>query len=145
MAFCWRPIMCATKIPWCWPTCRGQCASHSLSWPVGTCSWKVRSRLICFDGRAPSASIAKELTAPQTGSLEQRLSNLIDAVLNPLEDEWVQKQHDGSVNSRVKRLRTAILPEMIKNDIEEPERQRRWKQLADVYVANQLHHYPPDY
>jgi hypothetical protein len=34
---------------------------------------------------------------------------------------------------------------MIKGEIDEPERERRWKQLADVYLANQLAHYPPEY
>ncbi len=34
---------------------------------------------------------------------------------------------------------------MTKNEIDEPERQRRWKQLADLYLAQQLAHSPPDY
>ena len=32
-----------------------------------------------------------------------------------------------------------------KGDIAEDERTRRWKQLADVYLAQQLAFYPPDY
>jgi 1-acyl-sn-glycerol-3-phosphate acyltransferase len=82
---------------------------------------------------------------PQTGEIGARLANLINAILNPLEDEWADGQHDLSVNARVKRLRSAILPDMVKNEIDETERQRRWRQLADVYLANQLFHYPPDY
>jgi hypothetical protein len=46
---------------------------------------------------------------------------------------------------RVKKLRTAILPDMIKGEITEAERQRRWKHLADMYFAQQVSHYPPDY
>jgi hypothetical protein len=34
---------------------------------------------------------------------------------------------------------------MIKGDIGEQERTRRWKQLADIYLAQQLSFYPPDY
>jgi 1-acyl-sn-glycerol-3-phosphate acyltransferase len=82
---------------------------------------------------------------PQTGEVGERLQALIDSILNPLEAEWVENQHDGSVNARVKRLRTAILPDMINGEIVEAERQRRWKQLADVYLANELSQYPPDY
>jgi 1-acyl-sn-glycerol-3-phosphate acyltransferase len=82
---------------------------------------------------------------PQPGDLSQRLPNLINAILNPLEDEWTHSRHDDTAPARVKRLRTAILPDMTKNEIDEPERKRRWKQLADVYLAQQLFHYPPGY
>jgi 1-acyl-sn-glycerol-3-phosphate acyltransferase len=82
---------------------------------------------------------------PQTGNIAERLAKLTDAILNPLEDEWVGGKHDDTVNARVKRLRTAILPDMVKGDLDEPERARRWKHLADVYLANQLAHYPPEY
>lgn len=79
------------------------------------------------------------------GDVGPRLAELIDAILVPLEAEWVHGQREGSVPTRVKRLRTAILPDMTKNEIDDAERQRRWKQLADLYLAQQLFHYPPDY
>jgi 1-acyl-sn-glycerol-3-phosphate acyltransferase len=82
---------------------------------------------------------------PQDGDMFSRLQKLTDAILSPLEDEWVGSKHDGSVNARVKRLRSAILPDLVKGDIDETERERRWKQLADVYLAMQLFHYPSDY
>ncbi len=73
------------------------------------------------------------------------MTNLIDAILVPLEQRWLQKKQEGSVPVRVKRLRTAILPDMADDKIDEAERQRRWKQLADLYLAQQLFNYPPDY
>jgi 1-acyl-sn-glycerol-3-phosphate acyltransferase len=79
------------------------------------------------------------------GELGTRLKNLIDAILVPLEDEWVEGRHDDPVPARVKRLRSAILPDMTKDEIDEAERDRRWKQLADLYLAQQLFNYPPDY
>jgi 1-acyl-sn-glycerol-3-phosphate acyltransferase len=85
------------------------------------------------------------LNHPQSGDVYTRLPMLIDAILNPLEDQWCAGRHDGGVTARVKRLRAAILPDMIKDEMDEPERQRRWRQLADVYLAQQLMHYPPDY
>src|SRR4029077_8893901 len=39
----------------------------------------------------------------------------------------------------------AILPEMVAEKIDEAERNRRWRQLADIYLAQQLSCYPPDY
>jgi len=85
------------------------------------------------------------LGRPQTGDIRARLESLINAVLGPREDEWAGGKHDGSVNARVKRLRTAILPDLIKGELPETERARRWQHLADAYLAQQLFHYPPDY
>ncbi len=79
------------------------------------------------------------------GDIAVRLKNLMDAILVPLEEQWLKTKHDDSVPSRVKRLRSAILPDMTKGDIDEAERQQRWAQLADLYLAQQLFHYPPDY
>lgn len=85
------------------------------------------------------------LGAPQTGDLPRRLNGLIDALLVPLEQEWLKGKRDGDVVARVKTLRAAILPDMVSGDITEEERARRWKQLADTYVAQQLFLYPPEY
>jgi 1-acyl-sn-glycerol-3-phosphate acyltransferase len=79
------------------------------------------------------------------GDVGPRLAGLIDAILVPLEQKWLGAKQDGTVPSRVKRLRSAILPDMTKDQVDETERQRRWKQLADLYLAQQLFHYPPDY
>ncbi len=82
---------------------------------------------------------------PRTGDLRQRLSALIDHLLAPLEQEWLKGKRDGDVVARVKNLRTAILPEMIAGEIDEAERARRWRQLAEIYLAQQLNFYPPEY
>jgi hypothetical protein len=79
------------------------------------------------------------------GDIGSRLKKLMDAILVPLETEWLKGPQHDSVPSRVKRLRTAILPDMAKGELDEAERQRRWTQLADVYLAQQLFNYPPDY
>ena len=46
---------------------------------------------------------------------------------------------------RVKNLRKAILPDLIAGELDEKERARRWKQLYDLEVAQQIYHFPPDY
>jgi 1-acyl-sn-glycerol-3-phosphate acyltransferase len=79
------------------------------------------------------------------GDVSVRLAKLTNSILGPLESEWLKEQHDDSVPTRVKRLRTAILPDMTKGELDETESQRRWKQLADLYLAQQLDHYPPNY
>jgi len=79
------------------------------------------------------------------GPVAPRLEKLAGAILAPLEDQWLAQRHADSVPTRVKRLRSAILPDMTKGELDEAESQRRWKNLADLYLAQQLFHYPPDY
>jgi 1-acyl-sn-glycerol-3-phosphate acyltransferase len=85
------------------------------------------------------------LGKPQSGSIYDRLEGLIDHILHPLEHEWLNGIREGNVVTRVKSIRSAILPDMVGQDISEEERQRRWKQLADVYLAQQLWFYPREY
>jgi hypothetical protein len=49
------------------------------------------------------------------------------------------------VIARVKSLRSAILPDMVKSELPEEERERRWRQLEQVYLAQSLSFYPRDY
>ena len=79
------------------------------------------------------------------GSIYDRAERLIDHLLSPLEREWLQAPQRDSVVGRVKRLRTAILPDMVNGGIDSSERDRRWRQLEDVYLAQQLCFYPRDY
>jgi 1-acyl-sn-glycerol-3-phosphate acyltransferase len=81
----------------------------------------------------------------QSGTIAERLARLIDHVLEPLEREWLQGKRDSEVWARIKRLRTAILPDLVAGEISEEERTRRWRQLADLYFVQQMACYPPDY
>lgn len=88
---------------------------------------------------------AEYLGAPQAGTFGARLLRLIDALLVPLEKEWLKGRRAEGAVERVKLLRTAILPDMVVGELSEEEQARRWRQLADVYLAQQLHNYPVDY
>ena len=85
---------------------------------------------------------------PQTGEIGDRVQRLIDGILVPMEEDWLGG-HAGvkekTVVGRVKQLRIAILREMIDGELSDEERSRRWDQLADMYLAQQLGQYPPDY
>ena len=81
----------------------------------------------------------------QEGTIGQRIDKLIDALLTPIEAEWAGGHHDGHPVARVKRLRAAMLPDLIKGDLSEDEKARRWRLLEDCDLAQQLYHYPPDY
>lgn len=114
-------------------------------------SWAPRSHEDPFArirrvGRALLVLKEVELVgSPQRGTIYSRLERLIDHLLAPLEREWLEEPQAGHVIGRVKRLRSAIIPDMIGNSITNEERERRWKQLADCYLAQQLSLYPPDY
>ncbi len=82
---------------------------------------------------------------PERGNYEQRLERLTARILEPLEAEWVAGKSEGNVIARARRLRSAILPDMVNNKVTDEERARRWRHLADVYLAQQLSLYPPHY
>lgn len=81
----------------------------------------------------------------KSGDMYDRTDALIDHLLRPLEEEWKIREPASSIVSRVKDIRTALLPDMINTPMEETERKRRWRQLKDVYLAQQLAAYPRDY
>ena len=114
-------------------------------------SWRPQRELPLMSrvGKVGMALLSlKELEyfeSTQQGSLEQRLNRLIQRLLVPLEEEWFGQSQQGSVIPRIKALRMKILPEMVRGEVDEEERQRRWKQLADLYLVQQISCYPPDY
>lgn len=85
------------------------------------------------------------LGEPRSGSLAGRIAGLLDGILRPLEAEWTGGRGEGDVVSRVKALRAAILPGMIQGELEEPERERRRRQLRAVDLAQEISFFPPGY
>jgi 1-acyl-sn-glycerol-3-phosphate acyltransferase len=79
------------------------------------------------------------------GPLAERNRALIETILRPMESEWARGDHSGPVVERVKRIRTAILPEILGNSLGAAEREHRWRCIADCYLAQQLDCYPDDY
>jgi len=84
---------------------------------------------------------------PQVGGLKERLHRTIEAIMAPIEAEWLRGKPPATpeVVARVKRLRALILPELIEGTTGQEERDRRWRQLADLYIAQQMSHYSPGY
>ena len=81
----------------------------------------------------------------QPGQFPERIHGLIDHLLTPLETQWCAGRHDGDTMARVKRVRSAVLPDLVSGELSEAERALRWRHLADVYLVQQLHCYPGDY
>ena len=85
------------------------------------------------------------LGASRGGNIYERGEKLIEEVLSRLEAEWHINDSSGNPMVRVKRLRTAILPDMVENRVTPEERARRWRDLAAAYYVQQISHYPRDY
>ncbi len=81
----------------------------------------------------------------QCGPLAARIDHLREAVFAPIEIEWGSGDELEGTIERVKRLRSAILPDMVAKKVNDAERKRRWRQLADLYFAQQVSFYPPEY
>ena len=70
------------------------------------------------------------LGEPRSGNLYERAEKLVEELLDKLEADWKINDTSGSVIARVKRLRTAILPDMVAGKVTPEERARRWRDLA---------------
>ena len=85
--------------------------------------------------------------AIQSGTIAERQEKLIEQLLQPLENEWIETSVNREIGvvARIKALRSAILPGLAKNEIGEDEKEKRWKHLEDTYLAHQVFLYPRDY
>lgn len=80
-----------------------------------------------------------------SGTFAERLQRLLDHLLIPLEHRWTKGRHDGDVMARAKRLRSAILPDMVAGNLTDAQKDERWRDLAIIYLIQQLHCYPCGY
>jgi len=84
--------------------------------------------------------------APGQGDLVERQQRLLDHLLGPLEARWLGGQQSGAIINRVKSLRMKIMPELLATTGEStPARQKCWRDLAAIYLAQQVASYPVDY
>jgi len=79
------------------------------------------------------------------GATADRQHDLINHLLRPLESEYLGNEKDGPVVPRVKALRMKIMPAMTTGELEAEEKNRRWRQLSDIYLAQQISSYPAGY
>ena len=98
---------------------------------------KLGQALLTLGKSSHSAKHAKEISTSGPSSSFEHL-------LTKLEADWKINDTSGSVIARVKRIRTAILPNMCRPG-DARGTHRRWRDLADAYYAQQLSHYPRDY
>ncbi len=85
------------------------------------------------------------LGGTRCGEPFERAKRLVEEVLTQLETKWKIADSSGNTAARVKRIRTAILPDMVAGKITPWERDSRWRDLAAAYYVQQIVHYPRGY
>jgi hypothetical protein len=105
----------------------------------------LEERIAKVGGALLTLKEIEHLGQPQTGTVVEKLQRLIDGLLIPIESEWLKGERESHVVGRVKKLRSLVLHDMVQGDLPETERERRWGQLANMYLAQQLSLYPPEY
>jgi hypothetical protein len=115
-----------------------------LSWP-SPYGLKMAERITRIGEALLALKEIEHLGEPGRGSLGPRLEILINCLLQPLEKEWPRGRREPAVSERVKLLRSAIVPELVLGKLAQDDRDRLWRQLAAIYLAQQLACYPPDY
>ncbi len=117
---------------------------HRLTWPAQD-DLPLKERLAKIGGALLALKEIEYFGAPQPGAIHERVNRLIDRLLVPLENTWLNGRREKEIVGRVKLLRIAIVPDMVSGGLSDAELQRRWRHLADVYLAQQLSFYPSDY
>jgi len=79
------------------------------------------------------------------GPPHERRRELIERILRPLEAEWLGKSSGEPVVTRVKDIRSAILPRLLDPALDAAERERLRGQLDDASFAQSLNFYPENY
>lgn len=114
-------------------------------------SWQKQDQLPLFERIAKLGRALLRLKEIEyvgetlSGSLFERSEQLMEEILRPIEEEWVKARRDGTFPARVKRLRAAILKDMVHGEIPEAEQDRRWRQFADLYLVQQISLFPETY
>jgi 1-acyl-sn-glycerol-3-phosphate acyltransferase len=117
---------------------------HRLSWPPQR-HLSLLSRIVKVGSALLSLKEIEFFGEPHSGPLAERMNRLIDHLVGGLEKELFGKVTVGHAVPRVKALRMRLLPDMVAGRVDEQERARRWRALSEIYLAQQISAYPPDY
>lgn len=117
---------------------------HRLTWQPQD-RLPLKTRIARIGGALLTLKEMEYFGAAQSGDIHERINRLVDRLLLPLEEEWLKGRREPEIITRVKLLRIALVPGMAGGKLSAVELQRRWRQLADMYLAQQLSFYPPDY
>jgi hypothetical protein len=81
----------------------------------------------------------------QDGNYQERQRRLVDRLMRPIEEEWLGKVQTEGIILRIKNVRMRIFPDIANGKVTGEERARRYRQLEDTYLAQQVTFHDPSY
>ena len=81
----------------------------------------------------------------QDGSYQERQKRLVERLMQPIEEEWLGKVQTDGIILRIKNVRMRIFPDIAQGKVDAQERARRYRQLEDTYLAQQVTFHHPNY
>ncbi|MDA7950789.1 MAG: 1-acyl-sn-glycerol-3-phosphate acyltransferase [Pirellulaceae bacterium] len=119
---------------------------HRLTWPDRT-GESLLERIAKVGNGLLSLKELQYFDEAHVGPFEERLLLLTEKILKPLEEKWLTKNNtpNSPVVPRVKGIRMKIMPKLIEGEISSDERKQIWYDLSELYLAQQLTCYPPNY
>ncbi len=115
-------------------------------------TWKKKNHLPLVDrlvkvGNAllTLKELEHRLNVNAESTLRQRQTTMVNHLLDPLEAQWLGGPRREGIAVRIKNLRMKIFPELSRSALPADERKRRWQQLQDTYLAQQIDCYPDQY
>ncbi len=105
-------------------------------------SLPLRERILKAGHALLAAKEVEYFGAARSGPLTLRIEALREAVLKPLEAQWLRRFRHADVMARVKAVRMRIFPHLLDNAA---EHEPLWRTIGDLYFVQQLHCYPQDY
>lgn len=81
----------------------------------------------------------------QDGTYQERQKRLVERLMQPIEEEWLGKVQTDGIILRIKNVRMRIFPDIAHGKVNAEERARRYRQLEDTYLAQQVNFHQPDY
>lgn len=116
-----------------------------VTWTASTENMTILERIGKLGEALLSLKEIQYFGTAQQGTLAERKERLIKRILIPLEQDLLGKEQSGGLIPRVKQLRSQLVPRLTAPEIAAKERAEIWKQLADIYVAQQIESYPVGY
>lgn len=118
---------------------------HRLTWRPSP-ELPLIDRLVKIgNGLLTLKELEYQICVPANSTLRDRQTAMVNHLLDALEQEWLGGPRREGIAVRIKNLRMKIFPELSRKVLSDAERQRRWRQLQDTYLAQQIDCYPDRY
>ncbi|MGO9597866.1 MAG: lysophospholipid acyltransferase family protein [Isosphaeraceae bacterium] len=109
--------------------------------------WPLPQRILRYADGVLALKEVEYLGSPVPGPFNERIANLMEQILSPIESRRLRGRRSNSVPERVKDLRRACLQVLAgeSKPHDTPQKQQAHADLEDLFLVIQLFSYPADY